>query len=117
MKNPAFWYNKIMHFLRTYGRVFIAAAVFAFLAFGTTGIVHWGMDMRGDNQLAPCPFTGESAVCNMNPLEHIAAWQNAFTTTFQNERDVALLLLAFVFLFAVGFWKKLLAQKEPTALW
>jgi hypothetical protein len=35
------------------------------------------MSMK-DGKMAPCPYMGMTAVCNMTPFEHITAWQSAF---------------------------------------
>ncbi|HVY72754.1 MAG TPA: hypothetical protein VG984_01730 [Candidatus Paceibacterota bacterium] len=99
-----------------YLKIFIATALLAFLLFGSAGAMHFGMNMGADGKMAPCPFSGEGAICTMNPLEHIAAWQNAFTTTVQNERDIAFLLIALTLLFTVGFWRELFTKRDLRSL-
>lgn len=105
-----------MKFTYSYAKIVVAAALLAFLLFGTAGAMHFGMNMGVDGKMAPCPFSGEGSICTMNPLEHIAAWQNAFTTTVQNERDVALLLLGLTLLFTVGFWRELFTKRDLRSL-
>jgi hypothetical protein len=100
-----------MKIIFSYVKILVAAALLTFLLFGTAGAMHFGMNMGVDGKMAPCPFSGEGSICTMNPLEHIAAWQSAFTTTVQNERDIALLLLGLVLLFTVGFWRELFAKR------
>jgi hypothetical protein len=67
----------------------------AFLFLGVFGMPH-AMTMGSDGTMAMsnCPFmSGQAVVCNMNPLEHIAAWQSMFTTTFQQNSSTLILLL------------------------
>ncbi|MHB1086805.1 MAG: hypothetical protein ACYCZ0_03600 [Minisyncoccota bacterium] len=47
-------------------------------------------DMYG--QMSNCPFMGMSAICNMTPLQHIAAAQ-AMLTALPQSSDVLVLLL------------------------
>lgn len=95
---------------------YIAGILFVLLLLGSAGVLHFGMGMEYGSQMTPCPFSGEGAICNMNPLEHIAAWQNAFIATFQGERGIALLLLAFAAVWTVGFWKRLYTKRAFRSL-
>ncbi len=55
---------------------------------------------------------GETGICQMTPFEHIAAWQNMFTSTPQPLVALALLLL--IALFAPRFiFNDFLPKKEP----
>lgn len=70
-----------------------------FVTMGGFGMfVMTGMD--GHQHEAECPFMpGEQAVCAMTVLDHILAWQRAFTVTFPT---------MFIYLFvvvAVCIWK------------
>lgn len=105
-----------MKFIYSYAKIIVAAALLVFLIFGTAGAMHFGMNMGADGNMAPCPFSGEGAICTMNPLEHIAAWQSAFTTTVQNERDLTLLLVGLVLLFTAGFWRQLFTKRDLRTL-
>lgn len=105
-----------MRLLYPYLKILTATALLAFLLFGSAGAMHFGMNMGADGKMAPCPFSGEGAICTMNPLEHIAAWQSAFTTTVQNERDIAFLLIALTLLFTVGFWRELFTKRDLRSL-
>ena len=100
----------------SYAKIIVVAALLAFLLFGSAGAMHFGMNMGANGKMAPCPFSGEGAICTMNPLEHIAAWQSAFTTTVQNERDIVLLLIALTLLFTVGFWRELFTKRDLCSL-
>lgn len=62
----------------------------------------FGMMAMGNHHHEPgCPFMpGEQAICDMNALDHISAWQNAFTVTLPTL--FVYLLLAVVVLF---IWK------------
>ncbi len=78
--------------------VFLVLGLMAFLFLGIFGMSHSTMGMGPDGSMAMtnCPFmTGQAVVCNMNPLEHIAAWQSMFTSTLaQNGSMFILLFLA-----------------------
>lgn len=74
-------------------KVLFLSALIAVFVFGSfLGISHFGMDtsMR-DGQMVHCPFMPGVAICNMTPLQHMAAAQTAFTAIPQI--DIALLLL------------------------
>lgn len=102
--------------ISSYTKIIVTTALLALLLFGSAGMMHFGMGMQSDGKMAPCPFSGEGAICTMNPLEHIAAWQNAFTTIVQNERDLALLLVGLVLLLTVGFWRELFTKRDLRSL-
>lgn len=70
----------------------IAVVALTFLLLGSFGVPHLGM-MPLDGQMSGCPFMGEGAVCKMNPLEHLAAWQSAFTTTLPGQSLASFVLL------------------------
>lgn len=88
---------------RTISRSLLIVSIIVFFAAGTFGISHLGMTSDANGQMSNCPFMGVAALCDMNPLEHIAAWQNMFTAVpFKGISALALLLLAF---FAVFLWR------------
>lgn len=66
----------------------------------------------GSMTMTNCPLmTGQAVVCNMNPLEHIAAWQRMFATTLpQNSLDIFALLLVALALTLV--WTRFLLPKR-----
>jgi len=65
----------------------------AFLIVGFLGFFHSAMPME-EGVMPPCPFmAGQVALCTMNPLEHIAAWQSAFIFSIQDFLNALLLLL------------------------
>lgn len=94
-------------------RIMFILGFIAFLSFGFLGISHSSMTMSEDGNMPTfnCPFmSGKAVVCNMNPLQHIAAWQSMFTTALQqNGSDLLMLLLAALALALV--WTKLLWSK------
>jgi flagellar biosynthesis protein FlhB len=70
-----------------------ALATSIFLMAGIFGLSHAGMTMEPDGSMSGCPFMGATAVCNMSPLEHVAAWQSMFTATTSENTLAALLFL------------------------
>lgn len=94
----------------TYAAASLAGALFALLVFSSSGFAHAGMNMPIDSQTAACPFMG-GAVCTMSPLEHLAAWQNAFRAAFVNDRAAAQLLIASALLLVAGFLQNLAAKR------
>lgn len=106
-----------MRLVSAYGVRVVALALFILVLFGSTGAVHVGMDMTHDPMMTPCPLTGYSTVmCDMNVLEHIAAWQSAFAATFENARNIGLLVLAFALLLTFGWRRKLVVDRNPPPL-
>jgi hypothetical protein len=104
----------------TIGKVVLVLGLMAFLSLGIFGMSHSTMSMEPDGSMTMtnCPLmTGQAVVCNMNPLEHIAAWQNMFTTTLQqNGSDVLTLLLvalALTLIWARSLWPRLKQDLQP----
>ena len=77
----------------------IALSVFLFASF--LGVAQADMVMDPDEQMpSNCPFMlGMATLCQMNPLEHVAAWQSMFTA-IPNLSDV--LTLLFLLTLALG---------------
>ncbi len=66
--------------------------------------------MGPDGHMAGCPFMEMTAVCQMSPFEHIAAWQNMFTATANESALATLLLLLFA---AIVFVRSLYRSFSP----
>ncbi len=82
--------------LQATAKTLLLLGLTAFLFLGYFGMSHQGMTMGPDGTMAMsnCPFmSGQAVVCNMNPLEHIAAWQSMFTSTFQQNGSTLILLM------------------------
>ena len=62
---------------------------------------------------ADCPFSAHSeAMCQMNPMEHIQEWQNAFTVLpTKNIVSVFLFILAFILIGRFVFHNRFLVQR------
>ncbi|MEK7151839.1 MAG: hypothetical protein AAB773_00220 [Patescibacteria group bacterium] len=88
--------------------------IIAFLLVGFIGANHLGMNMGSLGQeMSGCSVMGMTTVCQMNPLEHIAAWQNMFVSVSpKGTFDALVLFLAFLlFAFSVkDFWSAGLAS-------
>jgi hypothetical protein len=84
----------------------VAFAIMAFFAVGILGLTY-GMPMDSSGQMSNCPFLGVTALCKMNPLAHMAAWQNMFAAV-PSKTAGALAALFLLALFAVAllrdFW-------------
>jgi hypothetical protein len=89
-------------FLKASVKYSLILGVFTFLSVGFLGLSHADMTMGPNGQMSSnCPFMpGMASLCQMNPLEHIAAWQNMFTAV-PSQNDV-LLLLASLLALALG---------------
>jgi len=89
---------------------FVTFAIVAFFAVGVLGLTY-GMPMDSSGQMSNCPFLGVTALCKMNPMEHMAAWQNMFAAVPSKTAPelAALLLLA---LFVVAFLKDIWNSKK-----
>ena len=56
-----------------------------------------------------CPFMGMTAICQMNPLEHIAVWQSKFAT-LTLKASLTVLLLTLLALAIPALWQRLRIQ-------
>lgn len=56
-----------------------------------------------------CPLMGMDTICQMNPLEHIAAWQQMFASVLANNTSSILLLLISFLAFSLQRFRRLLA--------
>lgn len=75
----------------------------AFLVVGLFGLFHFAVDMNGGDSYG-CPFMNIAALCALNPLGHIAIWQNTFTSTSSEEffyTLTLLVLLVILFIFTL----------------
>lgn len=92
------------------GKMVLVLGLAASLFFGLFGMSHSTMNMSSDGSMtmSDCPLmSGQAVVCNMNPLEHISAWQSMFVTTLhQNGSDLLVLVLVALALALV--WTRLL---------
>jgi len=80
-------------------KFFVLSATALFLV-GSLGFSYFGMEMEVGGEMANCPFMpGQAAICTMNPLEHIAAWQNVFTGLAQENILVFLACASLIFFF------------------
>lgn len=72
--------------------------IVAFLLVGFFGGGLLGIHMGSPEQeVSGCHVMGMTTVCQMNPLEHIAAWQSMFVSLLPNSmRDTFALLLVFL---------------------
>ena len=77
-------------------KAFIGILLTILLATSFLGVAKTDMAMVSDGQMAlgNCFMHGMTeALCQMNPLEHIAAWQSMFTAV-PNQNNALMLLLA-----------------------
>jgi len=84
-------------------KTFVSILLAAFLAVSFLGVAQADMAVESDGQMSSgnCFMPGMTEVlCQMNPLEHIAAWQNMFTA-IPSQNDI-LLLLASLLALAFG---------------
>lgn len=59
-----------------YDRKILILAIVAFFTVAVAGSAYVPMPMNDDGTMANCPYLGITALCTMQPLEHIAAWQD-----------------------------------------
>ena len=98
-----------MHaFSRIFARAVLVFGLAALLSVGFLGLYH-PMTMGEDGiSMSNCPFmSGQAVVCNMNPLEHIAAWQSMFVGVLSQNMATffALLLAALASILLWGRWR------------
>jgi len=78
-------------------KLFIGFAILAFLFVGFFGLAHLGMDPEADSAMTNCFFMKQMAICNMNALEHFAAWEGMFV--FNELKIFFFVLFAFILFF------------------
>ncbi|TSC71131.1 MAG: hypothetical protein G01um101449_116 [Parcubacteria group bacterium Gr01-1014_49] len=103
-----------MRQFRNYGISFLVLVAIGSFLSGVTGASHLRMNMQAGGRMPDCPLVGGGAICTMNPLEHIAAWQSAFAATFSGGSVIFLLLLISVF--ALLLWKRVFSTGKDVPL-
>ncbi len=83
---------------------FLLLGVIAFLFLNVFGL-SLAVPMTHDGHMPGCPFMGGTAVCQMNPFEHISAWQSMFTSTAAESSFSLLLLTLMVVAWCAGIFK------------
>lgn len=96
-----------MIFAGRYGKIFVALGVGALLLVGSMGFVHFGMGGPMDGTMGTCPFMPGVTICNMTPMQHIAAAQSMFNVLPQDKNMLSVLLLLVVAFVASSSFKKL----------
>ena len=71
----------------------------------------WTMTF-GDTMQQGCPYMGETGYCNMNVSEHLASWQQLFSTTLEHFSTRTLLPPLLFTLFAAPFFARLLVRRR-----
>lgn len=90
----------------------------AILWFGTFGLLYHMNDMEADGHVSGCLFDGPTEVCAMNYSEHIATWQNMFTSLPQNISLINLLVLTVLSIALLISWRNILKLFESiTSRW
>ncbi|MCR4306487.1 MAG: hypothetical protein NUV42_00805 [Candidatus Yonathbacteria bacterium] len=86
----------------------LMCGIITFLLVGFFGVGLMGIHMGSPEQEMPgCPVMGITTLCQMNPLEHITAWQSMFVSVSpKGVLGTLAFFLAFLFLtFSVkSFW-------------
>lgn len=80
-------------------RIILSLIVIVFLMVSVGGVLSMGMTMH-DGKMENCPFMGVTSICKMDVFEHLATWQNMFSSIPQQLTTFALLLLLSLFLLA-----------------
>ena len=93
-------------------RILLSVLLIAFLLVGITGVAYSGM-MMGHGDMVGCPLMGhDSAMCNMNPLDHLSMWQNMFAAI--PVQSVLTLLLSLLALFFFSRFNRYLWLLHPS---
>lgn len=75
----------------------VVCVVVGYLFASFIGVSHIGMGQEMNGQTVRCPFMPGIAICNMTPMQHIAAAQSVFNSLVQLDFSTfVLLLLAFL---------------------
>lgn len=92
--------------------MFLAIAITAFVLGGFLATSHLGMKMQREGGVGHCPLMPGVVICNMTPLQHMAAAQSMFNALPQDKDFFTLLVLVLAAAVAVilPHQKKLLFQ-------
>lgn len=74
-------------------KIAVTLGIVAFLLVGSFGMSHIGMTTQMDGMMSDCPFTPGVAICEMSPLQMIAASQGLLNLPQQKDLASILLLL------------------------
>ena len=83
----------------------VVTAAFVFATF--FGASHIGIDAQMGGQMGPCPLMPGVVICNMTPLQHMAAAQIMFTALPQSSDFFALLLLLLASVVAAALLRRM----------
>lgn len=109
-------YSAVGHYNRHMSpkKILLVSLLIALMFVGGFGVFHFGMDMDMDGGMSGCPSVGMAAMCEMNPLEHISAWQGAFTT-LPYTNTLTLLIISLLALFFSLVWIGRIPIRLPLA--
>ena len=90
--------------------VTVGLLLVGFLVAGNPGLLHVSTDDTMLHESMPgCSLMGMTAICQMNPLEHIGMWQGLLAFLPQTQDLLALLLSLLVLAFGLS-WLRLLPR-------
>lgn len=76
-------------------RLFLAFGLATFIFLNVFALSSFSIPTDATYDMAGCPLMGMTAICQTNPIGHIRAWQDMFTTTAtRTASNFALALLA-----------------------
>lgn len=80
---------------RQIASVAVCLVLVGYLFAGFIGVSHIGMGQEINGQTMGCPFMPGVVICNMTPMQHVAAAQSMFNA-LPMQVDFAMMLLAFL---------------------
>ena len=84
------------------------------MSFG--GVLTAWMMTSGGTMQQDCPYMGETGYCNMNVSEHLASWQQLFSTTLEHFSALTLLSLLTLFVLTYFFVDLLVRKRSERPL-
>lgn len=76
-------------------QAFVSLILVGYLFAGFIGVSHIGMGQEMNGQMMGCPFMPGVVICNMTPMQHVAAAQSMFNA-LPVQVDFSTILLAFL---------------------
>ncbi len=80
---------------REIASVAVCLVLVGYLFAGFIGVSHIGMGQEMNGQMGGCPFMPGVVICNMTPMQHVAAAQNMFNA-LPVQADFSTILFAFL---------------------
>jgi hypothetical protein len=93
-----------------FAKIIILLATIPFVWLGAFGLIRHAGEMKSGMTTSGCLFDGGQEICAMNIGEHVAIWQNMFTSIPQTADFLQLVLIALAIIAVVFIYRNTVFQ-------